>query len=91
MKSPNVMCTCESISPGRRAVGIDHDVAGFDYARRRGADRDDAVAVGDDGVPLGERLIEIAGDDRADIDDGDTHGFSTGRARHRAAVIASCC
>ena len=49
---------------GRRAVGIDHDVAGFDLTRRRGADRDDAVAVGDDGVPFGERSVEIAGDDR---------------------------
>ena len=35
---------------GRRAVGIDHDVAGVDLARGRGADRDDAVAVTDDGI-----------------------------------------
>ena len=70
---------------GRRAAGVDHDVAGFDFARRRGADRDDAVALGDDGVALGERFIEIAGDDRADIDDSDAHGFSAGmRARPRS-------
>src|SRR5258708_3093404 len=33
---------------GRRAVGIDHDVAGFDLPCRSGADHDDAVTVGDD-------------------------------------------
>ena len=75
---------------GRRAAGIDDDVAGFDLARRCGADRDDTVAVGDDGVALGKtvqsRSPETIG---ADIDDGDTHGFSTGKPRGRAAIIAS--
>jgi hypothetical protein len=74
---------------GGRAAGIDDDVAGFDLARRCGADRDDAVADGDDGLALGKGFSKIAGDDRADIDDGDAHGFSTGKPRDRAAIIAS--
>ena len=76
---------------GGRAAGIDDDVAGFDLARRCGADRDDAVAVGDDGIACDERLVEIARDDGPDIDESDTHGPSTASARHRAAVIASRC
>src|SRR4029079_12181362 len=57
-----------------------------DFACRRGADRNDAVALGDDGVARGERFIEIAGNDGADVDDSDTHGFSAGmRARPRGS------
>ena len=41
---------------GGDAAGVDHDVAGFDRARRRGADRDDAVVLGDDGVAVGQRF-----------------------------------
>ena len=61
---------------GGRAIGIDHDVAGFDVARGRRADRDDAVAVGDDRITPGKGFVQIAGDDRADVDDGDAQGPS---------------
>ena len=61
---------------GGGAVGVDHDVAGFDVLRGRRADRDDAVAVGDDRIAPDKGLVQIAGDDRADIDDGDAHGPS---------------
>ena len=58
---------------GRHAAGVDHDVGALDRLRRRGADRDDALAVGEDRVAGGERLAPIARDDLTEIDDRDFH------------------
>jgi hypothetical protein len=74
---------------GGRTIGVDHEVAGFDVRRRRHADRDNAVAVGDDRIPLDQGIVEIAGDDLADIDDRDAHSSSKsddGRQRRAASI-----
>jgi hypothetical protein len=61
------------------AAGVDHHVAGVHLARRSGADGDDALALGDDRIAFGQRGVEIARDDCADIDERDAHGSSAGK------------
>ena len=60
----------------RHAAGVDHHVGALDRAGRRGADRDDALALGEDRVAGGERIAPVAGDDLPEIDDRDFHQFA---------------
>ncbi len=67
----------------RHAAGVDDDVGRFHRLRRRGADRDDALAVGEDGIARGERSFPVAGNDLTQIDDGGFH------ARHESCFARS--
>ncbi len=61
---------------GGRPISIDDDVAGLDLPRRRHANRLDLGAGGDNRVALNQWSTPIAGNDRANVGDGETHARS---------------
>jgi hypothetical protein len=59
---------------GGHAVGVDHHIGACHRLRGCRADGLDALAVGEDRVAVNERIAPVAGDDAAEIDDGNLHG-----------------
>ena len=59
------------------AAGVDHHIGALHRRCGRGADADDAAAIGDDGVALRMRIAPVARYDVSEIDDRGFHGGSS--------------
>jgi hypothetical protein len=69
----NVDVGVDQTRNGGRSISVDDDIAGLNRPPRRCADGFDLGADGDNRIALNQRSTPIAGNDRTNVGDGETH------------------